>query len=101
MCGHFHVDRAAFHQLYGLPEQAARNIDLVLHTTVRSIDLSDDGTTASRVNVVCPNGNAFSYRPRVVVVAAGGIDNARVLRAIDTLRRPVSGSLATMTPAVM
>jgi choline dehydrogenase-like flavoprotein len=57
-----------------------RHVDVALHSTVREIVQSEDGAVSS-LTVVAPDGNIFHVRPNVVVLAAGGIDNARVLLA--------------------
>lgn len=57
----------------------ARNIQLVLHATVVEIELADEPDAVQRLRVVAPDGNAFSAEGRFFVLAAGGIENARML----------------------
>jgi choline dehydrogenase-like flavoprotein len=63
------------------PLVAQPNIDVVLHAPVRELVLAEDGSTIDRVEVRCADGNEFAVAARAVVVAAGGIDNARLLLA--------------------
>jgi choline dehydrogenase-like flavoprotein len=58
---------------------ASPYIDLVLNSTITTMDLSADGASVTGADVVCPGGNEFRVEGRVFVLAAGGIDNARIL----------------------
>ena len=58
---------------------ASSRIDLVLNSTISTMDLAADGDTVTGADVVCPDGNQFRVEGEVFVLAAGGIDNARIL----------------------
>jgi choline dehydrogenase-like flavoprotein len=57
----------------------AENISVVLYATAASLELSDDARTVTGVNVKTAADRQFVVRARRVVLAAGGIDNARLL----------------------
>lgn len=58
---------------------ASPGIDLVLNSTISTMDLAADGDTVTSAGVVCRDGNEFKVEGQVFVLAAGGIDNARIL----------------------
>ena len=70
------VFTSRFETLAGNP-----HVDVTLHSCVREVRLADDGNTVSSLAVVCPGGNEFVVEATVFVLAAGGIDNARLLLA--------------------
>jgi len=66
--------------------EAAARVDVLLHSDAIEIETDDDGRRVERVHVATLAGNRFSVRPAVVVLATGGIENARLLLASDRLR---------------
>lgn len=71
---------------------SAPNIDVYLHSTVTSIVPSSNGKEISRLDVATLTGNQFSVRARTYVIAAGGIDNARLLLASNQVIPPGVGN---------
>ncbi len=62
--------------------EALRQADSVtVYLNANAAELQANGTASSveQVNVRCLNGRAFAVRARCVVLAAGGLENARVL----------------------
>lgn len=57
----------------------AANIVVCLHGTVVEIVTGPDHRTVSHVRVRCLGGTGFRVRARLFVLAAGGIENARLL----------------------
>lgn len=57
----------------------AANINVFLFATVSSLTVSDDARRVTHVNVKTLAGNSFYVRPKITVLAAGGIENARLL----------------------
>jgi choline dehydrogenase-like flavoprotein len=55
------------------------NVTLVLHAQVVDLATDRDPATVDRVEVARDDGSRFSVLPRVVVLAAGGIENPRLL----------------------
>ena len=70
-----------FAGLYGDELKAASNVTVYLHANVTEIVCDDAGTTATQLSVATLSGNRFIVPPKVVVLAVGGIDNARLLLA--------------------
>lgn len=55
------------------------NLDLLLNGTVVELRADADGTRIERLRVVTPSGSSFEIASRTVVLALGGIENARML----------------------
>ena len=73
-----------------LAERVGANVTLVTGATVLRIDPVDSGRAVRSVAVAAPDGRVVSLAARTVVVCAGGIENARILLASDTV---VAGGL--------
>ncbi|MBD0324390.1 MAG: GMC family oxidoreductase, partial [Aldersonia sp.] len=56
-------------------------LDLVLHAHVVGMHADAAGTRIARLTVRTTSGTAFTVEPRAVVLATGGIENARMLLA--------------------
>jgi choline dehydrogenase-like flavoprotein len=64
---------------YGPELRRARNLSVCLHANALRFDASENGGTVRRVQVgVLPDGR-FTVQARIFVLAAGGIENARLL----------------------
>ena len=74
-------DRRSFASLYGGELQAASNITVYLHANATEIQADRDGAVATGVLVATLSGNQFNVSARAIVLAVGGIDNARLLLA--------------------
>lgn len=61
--------------------KAAQYVEVVLNSSVTELRRDDESTAVGKLEVRCLNGNAFSVRARVVVLAGGTIENARLLLA--------------------
>src|SRR2546426_1098883 len=61
--------------------QAAGNVVVHCHANVTEIETSSDGTLATLFHVATLDGHRFSVAARVGVLAAGGIENPRILMA--------------------
>ncbi|HLS47065.1 MAG TPA: GMC oxidoreductase [Gemmatimonadales bacterium] len=66
--------------------ERAERVKVVLHANVVSLDTTDTGTTVSTVRAVCLPGKPINARARVVVLAAGGIENARLMLLSNRVR---------------
>lgn len=58
---------------------ASRNVCLVLNANATRLSTGDNGDSIASVVVAASESQQFEITPRVVVLAAGGIDNARIL----------------------
>jgi choline dehydrogenase-like flavoprotein len=65
---------------------AARAIRVLTHAPVAQIRVTPDGTRAAGVRIALPGGRTLSIDAPRVVVAAGGIETARLLLASDEVR---------------
>jgi choline dehydrogenase-like flavoprotein len=74
-------DERRFADVYGEELKASDNVTVFLHANVTEIVLDASGANVSELSVATITGNRFSVTPRVVVLAVGGIDNARILLA--------------------
>ena len=68
-----------------LAERIGPNVTLVAHATVLRIDPVASGDAVRSVEVVAPDGRARTLAATTVVLCAGGIENARLLLASDTV----------------
>jgi choline dehydrogenase-like flavoprotein len=73
-----------FATTYRAELEGARNAVTYLYANVVEIETDDSGATVSRVRVATLGGNEFSVAARAFVVAAGGIENPRLLLASDS-----------------
>jgi choline dehydrogenase-like flavoprotein len=74
----FHLNPLRFGATYRRRLAASRNIELLLRSPVMRLHMSAAGNRVERVEVRTPGGR-FDIRPRHAVLAAGGIENARLL----------------------
>lgn len=63
------------------------NVHVVTHATVTRIQAASDGRSISHVQIAEPGGRTAKVRARRFVLAAGGIENARLLLASDDVHR--------------
>lgn len=77
-------EKRRFSVLYGDQLKSASNVTVYLEANVTEIQVDDAGTTASGVSVATLTGNRFAVSAKVIVVAVGGIDNARILLASNS-----------------
>lgn len=64
----------------------SRNVKTMLYANVTEIVLNPTGTLVERLVVRTTRGRRFFVRPRVTILACGGIENARILLASDRQR---------------
>lgn len=57
----------------------AATLRCLLNTNVVDFEMSDDGSAVTGLVLACLQGPRFTVRARTVVLAAGGIENARLL----------------------
>jgi len=78
----FQFPAVAFHDAW-TELSASEDVHVLLHTRVTDIELDATGRRVRRVNAVRPDGSRVSVHPRIVVIATGGIENARLLLTSD------------------
>jgi choline dehydrogenase-like flavoprotein len=75
------ADLRDFAGLYGEELRLAENVTLYLHANVTEIQTDEAGATATGVQIATLSGARFSVSARAIVLAVGGIENARLLLA--------------------
>ncbi len=70
---------ARFGSLYQAELDEARNVRCILHANAVEIETDGDASRARGVRVATLAGGAFRVQARYVVLAAGGIENARLM----------------------
>ncbi len=71
--------RAVFTHDYRTQINRASNITTYLHANLVEIETNKTGQTATRLRVACLSGKEFWVCAKVFILAAGGIENARLL----------------------
>ena len=77
----FKVNATRFGKAYREELEKAPNLRLLLHANVLEIEMDRDQTAALSVTVATLAGNRFSVSARNFVLAAGGLENPRILLA--------------------
>lgn len=70
-----------FGERYRAPIVSAGNVRLCIHSNMVQIEPSDNGQRIERLQVATLDNNRFTVKARRYVLAAGGIENARLLLA--------------------
>ncbi|HEY1961755.1 MAG TPA: hypothetical protein VGG69_05010, partial [Rhizomicrobium sp.] len=71
----------AFGHRYADDLKRIPNLQLMLHANVTGLRLAHDVRWVDHIDVATLSGNRFTVKPRHIVVACGGIENARLLLA--------------------
>ena len=74
----FHLGSSNFDRYWSALE-AAEDVTVLLHATATELEQAGTADTVDRVRVANGQGGRFDVRSRFVVLAAGGIDNTRLL----------------------
>lgn len=77
-------ERRRFGQVFRAELKASDNVSVYLHANVVDIQADEIGHKVSRVRVACLDGRRFWVSAKIFVLAAGGIENARLLLASNT-----------------
>jgi choline dehydrogenase-like flavoprotein len=76
-----HSPETNFAELYGTRLLAAPNVSTILHANVTDLKLDADSRRIRELRVATLTGRTFVVHSKAVVLAAGGIENARLLLA--------------------
>ncbi|MCH2172856.1 GMC family oxidoreductase [Myxococcota bacterium] len=68
-----------FGEVYGPELVRSPNLTLMLHANAMGLGVDRDASRVEAVRVASLEGNRFEVLPRLVVLATGGIENARIL----------------------
>ena len=72
--------------------RAARNVTPYTHANVTGIRLSPSGRNVDHLDVATLNGKHITVKPRMVVLACGGMENVRLLLASNDVVKPGVGN---------
>lgn len=78
------VDRAAY-DAWRFAPAAAENVTVYLHANLLELKLSADRKALERLEMACLDGKRLTAKGRVYVLATGGIENARLLLASNSV----------------
>jgi choline dehydrogenase-like flavoprotein len=81
-----------FGERYGADLKQIPNLELMLHANVTGIRLSQDANQVDHVDVATLTGRHFTVSAKYVVVAVGGIENARLLLASNDVMKTGIGN---------
>jgi choline dehydrogenase-like flavoprotein len=79
----FHFSRTRFGRVYHDELRDAKTVDVILHANAVNLEVDEAGATLQRVQLATLTGRHFSVTARLFVLAAGGVENARLLLASD------------------
>lgn len=65
----------------------APNVRVILNSNVLRLNTNDGGTDIRSVDVGCLDGNRFRVSAKTVIVAAGGLESARLLMVSNDIHR--------------
>jgi choline dehydrogenase-like flavoprotein len=73
--------KASEHTRFGwhLAEKLADNVTLLTNATLCHVNVTDNAATVNAVEIAAPDGKRSTLRTGVVILCAGGIENARLL----------------------
>jgi choline dehydrogenase-like flavoprotein len=84
--------QAKFGDIYRAQLGEAGNIKVMLFSNATEIQTDDTATTVTGVRVRTLNGKSFTISARIVVLAAGGIENARLLLLSNQIQKTGLGN---------
>lgn len=85
------VDPKRYDRWRTLPAEPA-NVSIYLNANVTELKLAADRRSIARLDVACLNGRRHTARGRVYILAVGGIENARLLLASNSVDRKGVGN---------
>lgn len=80
-CKIVQVSSVQFGQAYGPDLRSAPRVTVYLHANAFDFEAGEDGAAVTELTVKTLSGSSFQVRARIYVLAAGGIENARLLLA--------------------
>lgn len=89
------VDPKGFDRWRTAPAEAA-NVTIYLNVNVSELKLASDQKTIQRLDLACLNGRRHTAKGRTYVLAVGGIENARLLLASNSVDKRGVGNRADL-----
>lgn len=72
--------------------EKAENVTTYLNASVTEIDTDDSGQTVTAVKVACIDGPRFTVAPKMCILAAGGLENPRMLLVSNRVQKTGLGN---------
>lgn len=85
-----------FGERYGEDLKQVPNLTVMLHANVTGLRLAPNARSISRLDVATLSGRHFAVKPRCTVLAAGGIETARLLLASNDVMSPGIGNASDL-----
>jgi choline dehydrogenase-like flavoprotein len=79
----FHISRTRFGSAYRSELESAQNVRVLLNAAASELLVAESGGRVSRLEVRTQAGRSFQVAARCFILAAGGIENARLLLISD------------------
>jgi len=89
------VDKAGYDRWRTAPAEAA-NVTVYLNANVMELKLKPEGRSLERLDIACLGGRRHTARGRAYVLATGGIENARLLLASNSVAKTGVGNGADL-----
>jgi choline dehydrogenase-like flavoprotein len=86
------INPVRFGQVYRQEDAKAENLRVLLNANVVEVETNEGATVATGVRVRTLAGNQFVVAARFIVLAAGGIENPRLLLLSDRVQRDGLGN---------
>ena len=83
----------SFAELHGLRLEESSNVRVLLHARVLSLEPNAEADRVEAVELVGGDGTRFRLRAKVFVLAAGGVENARLLLCSQGFPRTIGHDL--------
>jgi choline dehydrogenase-like flavoprotein len=88
----FHLSPTRFGTRFRQELASAANLKVYLNANLVQVGVNDAAAHVDRLDVATLGGKRFTVIPKLVVLAAGGIENARLLLASDRVHRAGLGN---------
>jgi choline dehydrogenase-like flavoprotein len=88
----FHQNRIHFGTHYRNEIRSSPRIRVILHATAIDVAAAANGEAVERVQAAAVTGKRFTVRARAYVLAAGGLENARLLLVSNSVQRKGLGN---------
>jgi choline dehydrogenase-like flavoprotein len=81
-----------FGRVYRRELVEAKTVDVLLHANLVHIDVNEAGTTVERLQVATLGGRRLTVRAPIIVLATGGVENARLLLVSNNVHKAGLGN---------
>ena len=86
------VTPTAFGERYGADLRRIPNLQLMEHANITALGLAADAKSLDHLDVATLSGNKFTVKPKYAVIAAGGVETARLMLASNDVMKTGVGN---------